>query len=163
MNKNPTSKFKYCELELFSEIYYIGVVKLSMSGVVLPAFVLSSINYFVYGMGDDSFFLSYPIMYVMSTIDGLLTIKLHLKSSKESMLSSLNNFEITWPQIAIQLENALRIFERGIFRINSIIHRWIICRSTNLFFHRVVLFNSILCRWYHRGYSSFECKQKIRG
>lgn len=68
MDSDPVSKFKYSDLnkkiELFSEIYYISVVKLSMSGVVLPAFFLTSINYFIYDMGDDSFFLSYPIVCV---------------------------------------------------------------------------------------------------
>lgn len=68
MISSPIAKFKYCNLkqkiELFSEIYYIGVVKLSMSGVVLPSVVSSFINYFIYNMGEDSFFLSYPIVYV---------------------------------------------------------------------------------------------------
>lgn len=84
MISSPIAKFKYCNLkqkiELFSEIYYIGVVKLSMSGVVLPSVVSSFINYFIYNMGEDSFFLSYPIVYVQFITDELSNFVIQIGS-----------------------------------------------------------------------------------
>ena len=65
---NPISKSKYCvlnsKIELASKIFNLFVVKFSMPGVVLPAFLLTIINYFMYNLGNDSYFLSLPIAYV---------------------------------------------------------------------------------------------------
>lgn len=65
---NSIARWKYCNLinkiELLSEIYHFMVVKLTMPGVVLPAFLLTMINYFIYDLGNDSYFLPFPIVYV---------------------------------------------------------------------------------------------------
>lgn len=69
---DPIAMSKYSELnkkiELLSEIYYFFVVKLTMPGVVLPSFLLTIINYFVYNLDADSYFLPIPIVYVSISI-----------------------------------------------------------------------------------------------
>lgn len=56
------------KIELLSKIYYFFVVKLTMPGVLMPSFVLTIVNYFVYNLENDSYFLPMPIVYVSITI-----------------------------------------------------------------------------------------------
>lgn len=65
---DPIAKLKYQhindKIELLSEIYYFIVVKLTMPGIILPAFLLTIINYCIYGLGSKSYVLPLPIVYV---------------------------------------------------------------------------------------------------
>lgn len=40
------------------------MAKLSAVGTIAPALLLTVVNYFVYDLGDDSYFLPFPVMYV---------------------------------------------------------------------------------------------------
>lgn len=59
---------KYVELndliELVSKIYDIAVLKLTPIGVVWPSIAITMLNYFLFDLGDASYFLPNPLMYV---------------------------------------------------------------------------------------------------
>lgn len=65
-SKDATSRAMYIELiekiERLTQLIYIGVVKLTIPGIIIPALSLTLINLFVYDLGDDSFFLPFPVM-----------------------------------------------------------------------------------------------------
>lgn len=59
---------KYSEtitnIEQMSKFMHIILVQLTSIGILIPAIVITSVNYFVYSLGDRSYFLAYPMMYV---------------------------------------------------------------------------------------------------
>lgn len=61
----------YCklnaEIERVSEMYYFFAMKLSLPVAILPATILTIVNYFAFNMGDESYFLPYQIVYVWSS------------------------------------------------------------------------------------------------
>lgn len=61
---------KYAELiekiERMTGIFYFSLAKVSVSGSFLPAFLITVVNYFIYDLGDKSFYLTVPVMYVPS-------------------------------------------------------------------------------------------------
>lgn len=58
---------KYVELieqiERMTEVFYFALAKVSVSGCFLPAFLITVINYFIYDLGEKSFYLTVPVMY----------------------------------------------------------------------------------------------------
>lgn len=56
------------KIERISKLIYFLVVKLTTLGVLLPALFITLINYFIYDLKDDSYYLSFPIAYVGSSI-----------------------------------------------------------------------------------------------
>lgn len=42
---------------------YFIMAKMSVVGTVLPALMLTLVNYFVYDLRDESYFLPFPVMY----------------------------------------------------------------------------------------------------
>lgn len=62
------SKAKYIELnekiERVSKILEFLLIKLTTAGAVLPSVIITIVDYFILDLGDESFFLPYPIMYV---------------------------------------------------------------------------------------------------
>lgn len=67
-SNNPMASFKYCNLnnkiERFSEVFHFVLVKCTTAGIVLPAILVTMINYFIYDLGDDAYFLPFPIVFV---------------------------------------------------------------------------------------------------
>lgn len=65
---DPIATSKYCDLnskiEFFSKIFYTALVKITMPGIILPAFLLTINDYYFHDLGDDSYGLPYPIVYV---------------------------------------------------------------------------------------------------
>ena len=65
-------KIKFSELnekiERISKLIHFILVKLTLAGVELPAFFITLINYFIYDLKDDSYYFSFPIMYVSNPI-----------------------------------------------------------------------------------------------
>lgn len=65
--KNSTSKAMYREMieqiEKGTKLARFALVNLTGPGTILPALLVTLGNYFVYGLGDDSFFLPCPVMY----------------------------------------------------------------------------------------------------
>lgn len=59
-------------IERIFKLLHFLFVEMSIVGVVLPAALITIVNYFVYNLGDESWFLPCPAMYVYVT----LTVKL---------------------------------------------------------------------------------------
>lgn len=49
-------------IERRSELIYSVLIKSSVAGAILPALLLTTVNYFIYGLGKESYFLPFPIM-----------------------------------------------------------------------------------------------------
>lgn len=81
MNNNPIAIANYCNLndqiERWSKVFYFVVVKLTMSGIILPIVFVTAINLFLYKLGDDSYFLPFPIVYVLISIQNGKTVFIH--------------------------------------------------------------------------------------
>lgn len=70
------------KIERISKLIYFLVVKLTLLGVLLPALFITLINYFIYDLKDESYYLTFPIAYVGSSIHifvGLLSLNLESK------------------------------------------------------------------------------------
>lgn len=52
-------------IELLSELYYFFLVKLSIPAVLLPSFLITIINCSIRDLGDESYVLPFPIVYVI--------------------------------------------------------------------------------------------------
>lgn len=60
------SRITYSELsqqiEWASELFFTVLMKISYPANMVPALVLTYVNYFVLDLGDDSFYLPFPTM-----------------------------------------------------------------------------------------------------
>lgn len=67
MLNNSDLTNKYIEvndkIEFVSKIYDIAILKLTPIGVVIPSAMLTVANYFVYDLGEASYFLPNQVMY----------------------------------------------------------------------------------------------------
>lgn len=52
------------KIERMSQLIHFMLAKLTFVGCVLPDLILTTINYFIYNLNDESFHLSIPMMYV---------------------------------------------------------------------------------------------------
>lgn len=50
-------------IEFVNKIMHFGLVRLTLVGVVQPAFFVTVANYYYYDLGKDSFYLPFPAMY----------------------------------------------------------------------------------------------------
>lgn len=65
LNTESNTVPKYIELiERMSELVHFALVKLSAPGCSLPALLTTAINYSIYDLGDESYYLAIPVMYV---------------------------------------------------------------------------------------------------
>lgn len=66
---NPVSNFAFAainrKIERMSKLIYFSMLKINAPGIMLPSFFISMINYYVLDLGDKSFSLLCPVMYVM--------------------------------------------------------------------------------------------------
>lgn len=66
--QNPMSRRMYSELnnkiERFTTLMHLFMVKFSIAGIVLPAVFVTFLNYYVYHLDDESFYLPTRVMYV---------------------------------------------------------------------------------------------------
>lgn len=66
LEQNPISKAKYIELkkdiDLTCKLLDTTIVKLTFIVVLLPPLLISGVNYFIYDLKDESYFLICPIM-----------------------------------------------------------------------------------------------------
>lgn len=70
-SNDPVAVANYTKLnekiEWASGWYYFLLVKFSSLGCMIPAVFLTIVNYTIYDMGDESYFLPLPIAYVSQT------------------------------------------------------------------------------------------------
>lgn len=52
------------KIEKVSEIYYFIVMKLAVPGALLSALILTTASYFSFHLGNESYYLPYPLLYV---------------------------------------------------------------------------------------------------
>lgn len=52
------------KIEQMTELMYFAVVKLTPVGVMMPALIITIVNYYLYDLDDESFFLPLLVMYV---------------------------------------------------------------------------------------------------
>lgn len=69
IDSNPNSKRMYnalnARIERMSRVIYFILVKVSMIGIVLPALLITAINFWFLDLGDESFFVPSQVMYVL--------------------------------------------------------------------------------------------------
>lgn len=53
------------DIERVSEMYFLISLRLSIPGGILPPLITTLLNYFVYDLGDESYVIPYPILYVL--------------------------------------------------------------------------------------------------
>lgn len=67
-SKNVAAKTMYTKMqehiELISLVIKIMVSRVTPILILIPYFLLSSINYFYYGLDNESFYLPWPVKYV---------------------------------------------------------------------------------------------------
>lgn len=51
------------QIENVTALARFALVNLTGPATIAPALLVTLVNYFVYGLGDDSFFLPCPVMY----------------------------------------------------------------------------------------------------
>lgn len=68
--ESSKSTFSYSKLikniELLSEIIYLALVKVTIPFNMVPALLISLFNYYARDMGDESFYLPFPVMYAVN-------------------------------------------------------------------------------------------------
>lgn len=52
------------KIERISKLFYLIFVKFTLAAVVMPAVVITLINYFIYDLKGDSYYVSIPFTYV---------------------------------------------------------------------------------------------------
>lgn len=50
------------QIEYMSNVVYLFVAKLTVPGLIIPALLLTLANYFIYDLGDDSYYLPILVM-----------------------------------------------------------------------------------------------------
>lgn len=56
------------EIEKISQLIHFALVKLTIPGVIIPSIFITTINYFVYHLGNGSYFLPFRMMYVLKIV-----------------------------------------------------------------------------------------------
>lgn len=51
-------------IEQWNKIIYCISAEISCAGVVLPPLLITSVNYFIYDLKEESYLLPFPVMYV---------------------------------------------------------------------------------------------------
>lgn len=137
MNNNPIAIANYCglndQIERWSNDLYFVVVKLTMTGIIVPIVFVSAINYFLYQLGDESYFLPFPIVYVLISHSSSVVFANMVKSNSAIL------------QTAIQLENTAWILDGYTTRIGDGLHLGILCRAADLLFYRIVSLHYVFC------------------
>lgn len=81
-SQNPIAEAEYIKINLnieqISKIFNLLLTKLTTTGIILPCVIITAINYFIFDLGEDSFYLPIPVMYVWNFIsykrDQVITI-----------------------------------------------------------------------------------------
>lgn len=65
-SENAPEKLKFLKIadniDRVSALLDFALVKVTSAGAVLPALIIVAVNYFVNDMGDESYYLSFPMM-----------------------------------------------------------------------------------------------------
>lgn len=65
-SQNPIQKIEYSRLNLrierISGIFHFLMIRLTTAGVVLPSLIIAVVNYFIFDLAEDLFYLPCPLM-----------------------------------------------------------------------------------------------------
>lgn len=137
------------QIELVSEWAYTILINSTMAGGFLPLFLCATVNYFIFGLGEQSFLLPWPMLWVSQFNYCNCNAIVHISHA----------ILIPLLQIAIQLANTARIFNcvgcRKCMQLFCI--KW--WYNSLVFFHRFSLAKN---RFYQRHFKRFgwiECQR----
>lgn len=72
IGRNPVLLIEYARLnatiERISKYLYILLIKITPIGMMLPNLLITFGNYFVLNLGDESYFLALPLLYVFDKV-----------------------------------------------------------------------------------------------
>lgn len=121
LEQNPISWMKYVELkkdiDLTCKLLDMTIVKLTFIVVLVPPLLISAVNYFIYDLEDESYFLICPIMYVVY-IPSLASFGLFLNLNFFAGCHSIGEHQ---SGIWLQYLYNLRALMQRLFRA---LHRW---------------------------------------
>lgn len=59
-------------IEYSCELFFLALMKISISTIMGCALVVTLVNYFVFDLGDDAYYLPFPTMYAKRVNDKML-------------------------------------------------------------------------------------------
>lgn len=125
------------KIERMSKLLYMAYVELTLMSVVPPALLLTLVNYYIFDLDKESFYLPFRTVYVS-----------HNQQLKQSVMKNHFKCSVRPPhfQVTIRLAYLAWILDRIIYSIYANI-LWCISNFTNvLFFHCFVLAFSTICQ-----------------
>lgn len=138
------SKIVYMKLSTkidgITEIFYFAIMKLTIPWIMLPSLVVTTINYIIYGLGKESFYLPYPVW---------VSIKIQSKCSKTQ--------KYFFFQFAIQLDVEVGLFNCLIYWSYRCVHNIIVWCSGDMLLCWILLAieND---RWgYYKWFNATKC------
>lgn len=150
------------KIEFTNRIIHFGLVRITVLGVVLPAFFVTIVNYFYYDLGSDSFYLPFPVMWVpfhcviLDFLGHATVISWH-----HSWFLILVYIFCNGKKVTIRLAYTV-----GIFNCFSFANGWIILYHLHgishfMLCHRIILafcgFYERYCKWI----ACFKCQNQI--
>lgn len=60
------------KIERMSKLFYTAYVTITPVVVVLPAILITLVNYYIYDLGDESFYLPFRTVYVSKSLTKLI-------------------------------------------------------------------------------------------
>lgn len=152
LEQNPISKAKYIELkkdiDLTCKLLDTTIVKLTFIVVLLPPLLISGVNYFIYDLKDESYFLICPIMWVVRCL-----------FSQKFRIHAINK---CFQKATIQLANTARILGGNICPICEHLCSDHIWRYIDCLFHLFVLAICLHCQRYYDRFALVGLQQQVQ-
>lgn len=123
------------KLERMSKFVYTVFVEASLAGLIIPPLLITLVNYFIYDLSEESYFLPTPVMYVRE-----ISFQTWFDWEKK-----LHMNEFILPKDAIQLAHAIWIFRD--------LSYWIWSQCCYIFMRR---FNHMLSDWIMLAFHSLR-------
>lgn len=76
-------------IEKISKLFYITFMRLTFVSISSSSLIITAINYFIYDLKDESYYLSFPVMYVVAPKFSQMKIHKKFTSSLNSPLCRL--------------------------------------------------------------------------
>lgn len=141
-------------IESISRAIRFALVEMTAVGCYLPSVLVTLVNYFVFNLGDESYFLSAPIMWVPNS---RFPFKCHISSKKSQQFLSVLLF-----QVAIQLEDTDWILFRNDSWTDRVIVYFVVLCATILLYCQFCLDNYRIWQANYRTRAPVEWNVSIR-
>lgn len=128
------------KIERICRLIYITTAQCSTPGIIAPSFLITAVNYFVYDLSDESFYISCQMMCVVNR----LTIK------KRELI-------FRWfSKVAIRFENTVRFSVGQSIVYDGRVCRTFLCHTNCLLFDWLVHDVHFICKRYFKWFGAFE-------